>query len=123
MRSLDDVIKGLSAKSRRRVEARAKKLIKAETLRQLRSMAKKTQQEVATGSGITQYNVSRLEQRGDMLLSTLDAYIKGLGGHLRLIVDVPGIDPVELDLTCSPVRRRTRSIERRPVGARAATRF
>ncbi|HMN86664.1 MAG TPA: hypothetical protein PKA74_11830 [Bauldia sp.] len=47
MRKLEHIIADLPAKSRARVEKRARQLLKAETLRQLRTMTKKTQQEVA----------------------------------------------------------------------------
>jgi transcriptional regulator with XRE-family HTH domain len=102
MRSLGEVLKSLPAERRAKVETRAKQLLKAETLRQLRAIAKKTQQDVAAVSGISQHNVSRLEQRDDMLLSTLNSYVGALGGKLRLVAEIPGIDPVELDLSGRP---------------------
>lgn len=98
MRKLEDIIAAMPAKSRARAEKRAKELIKAETLRQLRTMAKKTQQEVASRAGIAQNNVSRLEGRDDMLVSTLTDYVGALGGKLHLVAELPGIDgAVELD--------------------------
>lgn len=113
MRTLNDVIKNLPEKQRARVNAKTKRLIKTETLRQLRTIARKTQQDVATASGISQYNVSRLERREDMLLSTLGAYVGGLGGHLRLIAEIPGIDAVELDFSGNPAQRKRSRLEER----------
>jgi transcriptional regulator with XRE-family HTH domain len=106
MRSLDQVMSELSPERRARIEAKARQLLRAETLRQLRAVAKKTQVDVAAATGIAQHNVSRLEQREDMLLSTLRTYVDGLGGRLRLFAEFPKQDPVELDLAGRPLTAR-----------------
>jgi transcriptional regulator with XRE-family HTH domain len=108
MRSLKDAIATLHPDDRAQVEAKAGRLIRAETLRQIRAAAKRTQVEVATASGMSQHNVSRLEKRSDMLLSTLNSYIEGLGGKLQIIAKIPGQDDVELDLAGKPAPRRRR---------------
>jgi transcriptional regulator with XRE-family HTH domain len=115
MRSLREVIASLPSEERARIAAKAKRLIRAETLRQLRAVARKTQQDVAAATGMAQHNVSRLEQREDMLLSTLKTYVDGLGGRLRLVAEFPGQEPVELDLTGRPATpaRRTASARRK----------
>jgi transcriptional regulator with XRE-family HTH domain len=113
MQTLNEVIRNLPEKQRARVNAKAKRLITAETLRQLRTFANKTQQDVAAASGISQYNVSRLEKREDMLLSTLEAYVGGLGGYLRLVAEIPGVDSVELDLFRSSTQRKRSRLEKR----------
>src|SRR5258706_14515951 len=95
MRSLEEVMANLPPERRARIEAKTKRLLRADTLRRLRAAAKKTQQEVAAATGIAQHNVSRLERRGDMLLSTLQTYVGGLGGRLRLVGEFPSLDPVE----------------------------
>jgi len=118
MRTLEDVIASLPPKDRALVEAKAKRLIRAETLRQLRAAARKTQQEVAAATGIAQHNVSRLERRGDMLLSTLQSYVDGLGGRLRLVAEFPSIDPVELDFSGQPVSAKSRQKKRRSTRAK-----
>lgn len=38
--------------------------------------------------------MSRLEQRTDLLLSTLNEYIKAVGGTLQLVATFPGRQPV-----------------------------
>ncbi len=98
MRSLDDILSALPGDRRARIQRKAKRLVRAEALRQLRELAKKTQVDVAREVGISQHAVSRLESRDDMLLSTLSAYVGGLGGKLHLIAELPGSDPIELDL-------------------------
>jgi transcriptional regulator with XRE-family HTH domain len=119
MRSLDDVLISLTPERRARVAAKAKRLVRAETLRQLRAVAKKTQQDVAAATGISQHNVSRLERRDDMLLSTLNAYIDGLGGRLRLVAEFAGRETVELDLSGRPARTQRRN---KPRAAAATSR-
>lgn len=45
---------------------------------------------------IDQGNVSRLEQRTDLMLSTLRKYIIAMGGELRLVVEFPNRLPITL---------------------------
>ena len=46
--------------------------------------------------GISQDGVSRLEQRSDLLLSTLRKTVEAMGGKLSLIAKFPDRPPVEL---------------------------
>jgi len=39
--------------------------------------------------GVEQENVSRIERRADLLLSTLASYVAAMGGKLRLIAEFP----------------------------------
>ena len=55
-----------------------------------------TQVSVARQLGITQGGVSRLEQRSDLLLSTLRRTVEAMGGNLTLIATFPDRPPVEL---------------------------
>lgn len=67
------------------------------TLRDLRKAMKKTQVEIAKALDIGQEGVSRLEKRTDMLLSTLDGYVKAMGGGLNLVVTFPDRAPVVIE--------------------------
>ncbi len=53
-------------------------------LGKLREARRKTQVQLAEAIGTTQANVSRLENRDDLYLSTLSEYVEALGGHLEL---------------------------------------
>jgi DNA-binding XRE family transcriptional regulator len=55
------------------------------TLRELRALAGKTQDEVARAAEMTQGEISRLERREDLLLSSLRTYVEALGGHLGVV--------------------------------------
>ncbi len=94
---VNDVIAGLDPDTRRRVEERAAELIAEEmTLRELRKARQLTQARVAAELGISQDGVSRLEQRSDLLLSTLRKTVEAMGGSLTLIARFPDRPPVEL---------------------------
>jgi transcriptional regulator with XRE-family HTH domain len=95
--NVDDIIRKLPAARRKKIEARAKELIAEEmTRQQLRRALERTQVDVARQLGITQDSVSRLEQRADILLSTLRKYIEALGGELSLVAEFPNHAPVKL---------------------------
>lgn len=66
------------------------------TLRKLREARALTQSTVAQLLEMDQSEVSRLEYRSDMLLSTLRRFIEATGGELHLVVRYPESAPVEL---------------------------
>lgn len=66
------------------------------TLQDLRKARALTQERVAEMLGIKQENVSRLEKRSDLLLSTLGDYVAAMGGRLRLVAEFPDRPPVAL---------------------------
>jgi transcriptional regulator with XRE-family HTH domain len=95
--NVNDAIRRLSPARRKKVEKRAAELIAEEMTRQeLRRARERTQVQVAKALGITQDSVSRLEQRSDLLLSTLRSYVEALGGRLSLIAEFPDHEPVLL---------------------------
>ncbi len=94
---VEDVIAGLDPAERRKVEEMAAELIAEEmTLRELRKARALTQASVARELGISQDAISRLEQRSDLLLSTLRRTVEAMGGSLSLIARFPDRPPVEL---------------------------
>ena len=97
MKNLDHVRKQLSITRRKKVAARAAALIAEErTLQELRQAHKLTQKRMAEVLGIGQDSVSRLEQRSDLLISTLRGYVEAMGGRLSLIAEFPNQEPVVL---------------------------
>lgn len=94
---LNDMRANLPRSERRLVRARTEELVAQEmSLRDLRKALGRTQVALAERLGIKQENVSRIEQRSDMLLSTLDGYVRGMGGRLRLVAEFDGRLLVEL---------------------------
>ena len=66
------------------------------TLAQVRKARELTQATIAELLEMDQSEVSRLEHRSNMLLSTLRSFIRATGGELQLIVTFPDAEPVEL---------------------------
>lgn len=66
------------------------------TLRRLREARALTQSTIADLLGMDQSEVSRLERRSDMLLSTLKRFVQATGGELHVVVQYPDSGPVEL---------------------------
>lgn len=70
------------------------------TLAALRRLREMTQVQLGAAMGKPQNVVSRFERQGDVLLSTLAAYVEATGGVLRLVASYPD---AECDLTlCAP---------------------
>ena len=91
------MIAELDLERRRGIEDRAAELIAEEmTLRELRKARKLTQVRLARELGISQDGVSRIEQRTDLLLSTLRRTVLAMGGNLSLIATFPDRPLVEL---------------------------
>ena len=95
--TLKEELESLPESRRKRIEEVADALIAEEmTLRDLRKARNQTQARVAERLGINQENVSRLEQRSDLLLSTLSGYVEAMGGKLNLVAEFPDRPPITL---------------------------
>src|SRR5215467_7240513 len=96
-RNVNDIIKQLRPTQRRKVEARAAQLIAEEmTLQELRRARKLSQERVAKHLGIGQEGVSKIENRADLMISTLRKTVEAMGGSLSLVAEFPDGDPVIL---------------------------
>jgi len=120
-RNLEQVLVKLPPKRREKVERRAAELA---TLKGLRQAVKRTQEELASSLGVGQDTISRLEQRGDMLISTLKRYVEAMGGQLDLVARFPNRPPVMIDRITEPAPGRSstrRKSSRRRKAASVAT--
>lgn len=122
--NIQDKIRTLSPERQRKIEARANELIADEmSLRDLRKARKLTQVRLAKMLGINQDSVSRLEQRTDLLISTLRKTVKAMGGTVRFIVDFPDRAPVMLSqLAEEPYEPERHSFATRSVEVRRSSR-
>lgn len=93
-RNLEQVLAALPAKRRAKVTQRAAELA---TLKDLRQAVERTQEKLATALGVGQDTISRLEQRSDMLISTLKRYVEAMGGKLNLVAEFPNRRPLVID--------------------------
>jgi len=116
MTTLQERMGRLPKARRKKVEARAAELVAEEmSLRDLRKARRRTQVRMAKELGIKQDNVSRIERRTDLLLSTLSGYVAAMGGKLRLVAEFPDRPPVTLtglaalDLEDASSRRGTKA--------------
>ncbi len=112
-RSLDHVLAGLPATRRAKVEHRANELA---TLKDLREAVERTQKDLAVQLGVGQDTVSRIEQRSDILLSTLRRYVEAMGGELKLVARFPDREPFVIDRIGPKTQARPK---RRALGQRS----
>jgi transcriptional regulator with XRE-family HTH domain len=95
--SLKTVMDNLPPEQRERVEKRATELIAEEmTLQDLRKAREFTQIRMGELLNMRQENVSRLERRADLLVSTLQSYVAAMGGELSLFVQFKDRPPVKI---------------------------
>ena len=122
--TLEQFSKDFTPDERAKVAARTAELIEEElTLRDLRQAQRLTQERMAELMGVEQENVSRLERRADLLLSTLSGYVAAMGGKLRLVAEFPDRHPVTIALadvtgrdSPKPHRRGHKTKERATAG-------
>jgi DNA-binding XRE family transcriptional regulator len=96
-KTLKEKLEELSPEDRKEIEEEANLLIAEEmTRQQLRLALKLTQEQMAEFLQVDQGNVSRLEQRTDLMLSTLRRYVAAMGGELKLVVEFPNRPPITL---------------------------
>ncbi len=97
MKTLKQKLSELPVERRKKIEKRAAALIAEEmTMRELRKARAITQAELAKTLGVKQEQVSRIERRTDMHISTLRRAIEAMGGELTLTAKFPDGAPVEL---------------------------
>ena len=96
--SLDRVISELLLESQKRVCAKAKEEIKIyKSLQAFRKVIGLTQEELAGKLSLKQTNISQLESRSDMHISTLRRYVEALGCELEINIRIPNKKTIRLD--------------------------
>lgn len=97
MKMLKDVIATLPEAERKAVAARTAELVAEEmTLRDLRRALAVTQEQLAKSMNVRQANISQIEKRTDLLISTLRDAVTAMGGSLDLIASFPNRPPVKI---------------------------
>jgi transcriptional regulator with XRE-family HTH domain len=94
----------IRAMAKPEVQARAKAEAEAiaAPLRELRRARSYTQETIAEILGITQPEVSKIERRADMYVSTLRRYIEATGGRLDITAHFPDGDAVVINFAPEP---------------------
>jgi hypothetical protein len=94
---LEEVLAQLPATQRQAIDHRSEELVADEmSLRDLRKTLELTQVDVAQALDKGQHEISRIEQRSDMLLSTLTRLVEAMGGELELVCRFKNRAPVRL---------------------------
>jgi hypothetical protein len=96
-RNFEELRAKMSPERRERNAARAREELAKMPLHQIRNARRMTQTRLAELLEMDQGNISKLEQRTDMYLSTLRSYVEAMGGVLEIRAVFPDGD-VKIDL-------------------------
>ena len=94
-RSFDE-LRAHSPERRARIAAYEQAMRATMRLGQLRTARGVTQQQLAERMAVSQEFVSKLERSGDPRLSSIARYVTATGGKLRVVIEFPDHDPVDL---------------------------
>ena len=86
---LNDWMANQSPERQAKILAKADQIQASIRLSELRKQQALTQAELAERMSVSQASISQIENQGDVQLSTLMRYVRALGGHLRIEVDMP----------------------------------
>lgn len=81
--------KKMSASAQKKVAAKIKVMMAEMPLQELRQARLMSQEKLAEILDTKQANISRIERRTDMYISTLRSYIEAMGGELDIIARFP----------------------------------
>ena len=83
-RNFRELLDAIPAERRSKVDQRVRETIAAMPLDELRRARQMTQARLAESLGVNQGEVSKIEHRTDLYLSTLTEYVEALGGTLEI---------------------------------------
>ena len=83
-RKFRDLLNEMPAHRRRKIASRVQQTLSSMPLDELRKARRMTQVKLAEALGVNQGEVSKIEHRTDIYLSTLADYVEALGGRLEI---------------------------------------
>jgi uncharacterized protein YlxW (UPF0749 family) len=96
-KTLNDYLNALPPDSLERVNARVAEIQAEEkTLQELRKALAQSQQVIAKRMRVKQAEISKMERRTDMLISTLTGFVQAMGGTLEITAKFPNSNPVKI---------------------------
>ncbi len=101
----DTLTAKLPAKTRQRANRRTKAMLAAMKLREIRVDRRLSQVIIASRMDTNQSGISKLEQRLDVYVSTLQEYVHALGGKLNIVASFPDGD-IRINQFDPPKRKR-----------------
>ncbi|HTA71761.1 MAG TPA: XRE family transcriptional regulator [Bryobacteraceae bacterium] len=87
----------MSPDSRARSDEIYRRLLKEMPLQTLRAARQLTQENLANVLHVKQSEISKIERRTDMYVSTLASYIKAMGGRLEVVAAFPSGEVVRIN--------------------------
>lgn len=89
-RKFRELLAAMPADRQNKIAGRVRETLAAMPLEELRKARQMTQLKLAETLGVNQSEVSRIEHRADLYLSTLSEYVEALGGKLEIRAVFPG---------------------------------
>ena len=83
-RNFQELVKAMPAARQQKITGRVRKSLASMPLEEIRKARKMTQAKLADALGVNQGEVSKIEHRTDIYLSTLADYVEALGGKLEI---------------------------------------
>jgi transcriptional regulator with XRE-family HTH domain len=96
-RKLSELREKMSPAARAASEREFRHMLEEMPLRKLRAARALTQENLANVLHVRQSEVSKIERRTDMYLSTLASYVKAMGGTLEIRAAFPDGDVVRIN--------------------------
>lgn len=90
---------------------------KVASLKDLRKAAQYTQDDLALAMGVGQGTVSRIEKRRDMLVSTLQHYVEGMGGTLQILATFPDRPPLLVERLGKKADTSNKNLNQESIGS------
>ncbi|MBZ5610439.1 MAG: helix-turn-helix transcriptional regulator [Acidobacteriia bacterium] len=88
-RKFNELREKMSSRARAESEREFRRMVEEMPLRKLRAARELTQENLASVLHVKQSEVSKIERRTDMYLSTLASYVKAMGGTLEVRATFP----------------------------------
>ena len=88
-RPFSDLAGDSTPERRRRIDDMKRELLAEMPLHELRRARALTQRDLAATLRVNQPAISKLEQRADVYVSSLRAYIEAVGGKLKIVAEFP----------------------------------
>ena len=107
------LLEKMSPERRARIQAKTEQLLRDMPLSELRVARHITQEQLAKALGVKQSAVSRMENRCDMYISTLQTAIKAMGGDLEITAIFADGNRIRIDQFRDIERSATRTPKRR----------
>jgi len=83
-RKFRELVKAMPAERQQKIAGRVRESLASMPLEEVRKARQMTQAKLADALGVNQGEVSKIEHRTDIYLSTLADYVEALGGKLEI---------------------------------------